>query len=62
MFRHMYSTFLDTLDELGGLKGIGLIAVGIFFFVLIVQNSIAHRHTYSANFDRLRTAPVRKRK
>ena len=62
LLRHSLRVFKETIEELGGLKGIGILAIGMFFFVLIVQNTISNRHSYSANYDRLRTAPVRKRK
>ena len=62
MFRHVANSFLATIEDLGGIKGIAILCVCMFFFVLIVQNTVSHRHSYNSNYNRLRTAPVRKRK
>jgi hypothetical protein len=50
--RHPVDVWNETLDSLGGWKGIGIIAVVLFIFTQIVETIVPMRHTYNGNYAR----------
>ena len=50
--RHPADVWNETLDSLGGWKGIGIIAVILFIFTQIVETIVPMRHTYNGNYAR----------
>jgi len=58
-----WEVFEDTIESLGGWKGIGILIIVLYIFVVAVHLYIPRRHKYNADHQRkLQEAFARRRK